>query len=102
MNTKSSAREFIENIVGPLTMASMLLSLRQCDELTQVQFAKKLGISKQTLCDIEKSRKLVSPSRAARFAKKLGYPPGVFLKIALEEEFKKDGLRLKIKSVNVA
>ena len=83
-------------------MASLLLALRECDELSQVKFAKKLGLSKQMLCDIEKSRKFVSPARAARFARKLGYPPELFIKIALEEELKREGLLLKIKRIEVA
>lgn len=102
MSTKSEARTYIENLVGPLTMASLLLSLRDCHEMSQVDFAKKLGISKQTLCDIEKSRKAVSSARAARFAKKLGYPPELFIKIALEEELRNEGLHLKIKYIEVA
>jgi transcriptional regulator with XRE-family HTH domain len=42
----------------------------------QPELAKKLGISKSHLNDIEKGRKAVSPERAARFAKILGYAYG--------------------------
>ncbi len=43
------------------------------EEMSQVEFAKQLGISRSHLCDIEKGRKSVSVARAARFAKILGY-----------------------------
>ena len=102
MSTKSDARKYLEDLVGPLTMASLLLTLRECDEVSQTKFAKKLGISKQTLCDIEKSRKAVSPARAARFASKLGFPPELFIKIALQEELKNEGLRLTVTHIEVA
>ncbi len=99
---KSSAMQYMEKIVGEtLTISNVLLSLRRCEELTQVDFAKLLCISKQTLCDIEKGRKAVSAGRAARFAVKLGYPPAFFIQIALQEELEREGLSLAV-SVQVA
>ncbi len=38
--------------------------------VTQVQMAKKLGITKGTLCDIEKGRQLVSATFAVKVARK--------------------------------
>ena len=100
MNTKakSAASKFMETLTkGPLTVGEVLRSLRKSDELTQEVFAEALGISKQHLCDIEKGRKVVSPSRAAVFAKKLGQSPTFFIQLALQEELRTAGLKLKIK-----
>lgn len=100
---KSSAMIFLEEITGgPLTIAEILKSLRESDEISQKDFAKTLGISKQNLCDIEKGRKAVSPSRAALFAQKLGYPPTSFIRIALQEELNRAGLKIKISSLEAA
>lgn len=40
--------------------------------MTQEVMAKKLGVSKSHLCDIEKGRKRVSVERAYNFALSLG------------------------------
>jgi transcriptional regulator with XRE-family HTH domain len=97
LGKKSDARRFLEKISGgPLTLAGILKTLRECDELSQQDFAAKLGISKQNLCDIEKNRKFVSSARAAVFATKLGYPPTYFIQRALQEELDRAGVKLKI------
>ena len=69
---KSDAIQFLESLVGELTFGGLIEAMRQAEEMSQVDFAKKLGISKQHLCDIEKGRKFVSPERAAKFAKDTG------------------------------
>jgi transcriptional regulator with XRE-family HTH domain len=100
MNTerKSKAMRFLESLTGgPLTVSELLLSLRLSDDLSQEKFAKRLGISKQHLCDIEKGRKVVSPGRAAVFATRLKQPPAFFIQLALQEELKRVGVRIKVK-----
>jgi len=95
---KSETMRLMERITGgPLTIGKILWALRKCDEIPQTTFARKLGISKQHLCDIEKGRKFVTPARAALFAKKLGHPPAYFIQIALEEDLRHIGLKLSIK-----
>ena len=95
---KSAATQFMERLTGgPLTIGEVLRSLRKSDDYTQVQFASMLDISKQHLCDIEKGRKAVSPSRAAIFAKKLGQSPTFFIQQALQEELNTAGVKIKIK-----
>jgi addiction module HigA family antidote len=93
---KRNAQEILEEIVGrPLTLNGLLESLRLCDEMSQVAFAKQLEISPSHLCDIEKGRKPVSPERAVRFAKILGHSPEQFLRLALQ--FQVDQAKLKYK-----
>ena len=40
-------------LVGELTFGGLIEAMRQAEEISQVEFAKKLGISKQRLRDIE-------------------------------------------------
>ena len=95
---KSDAIEFLENLSGgSLTIQELLRALRKSDGLTQEEFAKVLDISKQHLCDIERGRKAVTAARAAVFATKLGQPPEFFIQLALVEELRLVGLKLKIK-----
>jgi transcriptional regulator with XRE-family HTH domain len=91
------ANEFLEDLLGPLTFGDMLWSIRMCDELSQTEFAKMLGVSRSHVCDIEKGRKVVSPERAAAWAKILGYPDTVFVQLALQEELDKAGVKMNVK-----
>jgi len=93
----SSEREFIEGLLnGPLTFGMAVESLRLRDELSQTFFAKKLGVSRQYLCDVEKGRRLVSPEQAARFAKAFGHAPNILVQLALQDSVREGGLKLKV------
>lgn len=90
---KSNARKILaKHIKEPLTIGRMLLTERECESLSQKDFAKKLGISVTHLCDIEKGRKQVSPSRTVRFAKTLKLSERQFIRVALQDLLKKEGL----------
>jgi len=100
MSTKkrSLTSKALETIVGkPLSLGTLLESIRLGEEMTQVEFAKQLGISRSHLCDIEKGRKSVSVARAARFAKILGYGEAQFVRLALQGLVEDSGLRLKVR-----
>jgi transcriptional regulator with XRE-family HTH domain len=89
--------EFFESLHGPMTLGGMLWSIRMCDEVTQTEFAKMLGVSRSHLCDVEKGRKVVSPERAAAWAEILGYPDTVFVKLALQEQLDRAGVKMNVK-----
>lgn len=99
---KSKAMKYLEKLAGgPLTMGNMLTALRQCEELSLNIFARRLKISPANLSDIEKGRKMVSPERAARFAKALGLCEAQFIEVAVQDELNKQGLdryRVKIEA----
>ena len=56
-----------------MTFGGLIRSLRMSDELSQVELAKKLGVSKQFLSDVEHNRKEVGISFAKKFSAVLGY-----------------------------
>ena len=99
MTTKkkvSEAEKFLAELAGNLTLASLLAAIRQGEEMSQVEFAELLKISRQYLCDIEHGRRSISPKAAAAFAKKLGYSPQQFVRLCLQDLVNRDGLKLKI------
>lgn len=98
MNTKmSAARKYLQKLRGrPLTFGKMIESLRKSDEISQVELAQKMDFSKAQLCDIEKGRRSVNPETAARFAKVLGYSVNQFVSVAIEDQLRKAGLKLKV------
>jgi len=94
---KSETMRFLENVAGrPLTLGGLLESIRLSEDMSQAEFSKKLQISASHLCDIEKGRKVVSPERAARFAKILGRSQQQFVRLALQELVNEAGLRMKV------
>ena len=95
--TKSAAVQFLEKLTGgPVTLGTFLEAVRLAEEMTQPEFAKKLGVSKSHINDIEKGRKAVSPDRAARFAKILGYSQARLVKLALQDLVDRGGLKLQV------
>lgn len=96
MTTEKSYSEILEKQFGRLTFAKILRSWRLCDEMTQTAFAKKLGLSVQNLNDLEKGRRIPSPKRAARIAKKLGLIESVLIQIALRDALFKEGFKYEV------
>lgn len=95
---RSKASRALETIVGKtLSLGTLLESIRLGEEMSQVEFAKRLGISRSHLCDIEKGRKSLSVARAARFANILGYSEAKFVRLALQGLVEESGLRLKVR-----
>lgn len=90
---KSATMEFLDDLIGePMTLGNLLESIRLCEELPQTEFAKRLGISKSYLCDIEKGRKFVSAKKAQEYAKVLGYSIAQFVRLALQDEIARLGM----------
>jgi len=92
IKNKIKAKKAIRAITGNISFGEMLLSYREAQEISQVEMAEKLHISKQGLCNIEKGRKHVSVERAVSFAHSLGMPPKTFAKYALQDQLSKAGL----------
>ncbi|MCY4523443.1 MAG: helix-turn-helix transcriptional regulator [Halobacteriovoraceae bacterium] len=79
-----------------LSLGEFLRAHRQGEGLTQTAFAKSLGISKQRLCDIEANRFNASIKFCKSLAKKLDLPSEWLVKLALQHQFNKEGLKLKV------
>ena len=87
------ALKALEKLIGePVTFGLYMKSIRETDELTQNEFAQKLGISVQHLSNVENGRKHVSIERAEAWAKALGYPEAMFVQLSLQDQFQRAGL----------
>ena len=96
MNTKDYGIKELENEFGPLTFGNALASFRLGREMSQREFAKFLGITPQSLCDLEKSRRIPSPGRAAIIAKKLKEPIAFWVQLSFQDTIRKEELKLKV------
>ncbi|MFC3908728.1 helix-turn-helix transcriptional regulator [Legionella dresdenensis] len=102
-NQSKEALDFLESLLGKKpTLGDYLLAIRQGEEMTQVDFAKLLGISRHNLCDIERNRRFISPKMAALFASKLGYSEKQFVRLCLQDMLNREGLRLVVDIDNAA
>jgi transcriptional regulator with XRE-family HTH domain len=90
-------KSYFEKKFGVMTFADMLKSWREADDLSQTAFAKKLGLSVQNLNDLEKGRRIPSPTRAAKIAHKLGLPEISLIQLALRDSLAKDGFEYDVK-----
>jgi transcriptional regulator with XRE-family HTH domain len=89
--TKSLKKDF-----GDLTFGSAIESERLSRDLTLREFSEILGISVQSLSDLEKGRRIPSPSRAMEIANKLGEPEAYWVQIALQDKLSADDIDLKV------
>lgn len=96
MTTKKNASEYFEEKYGPLTFGDIIQSWRMADEISQTAYAKKLGISVQNLNDLEKGRRIPTPTRAAKIAKKMGLPEIMLIQISIRDNLRKEGFKYKV------
>ncbi|MBL7670772.1 MAG: helix-turn-helix transcriptional regulator [Bdellovibrionaceae bacterium] len=97
MSTKNLTTRDIEKLYGPLTFGNLLKAHREGDELTQVEMAKKIKLSKQALNDIENGRKIPSISRAVALAKKVGILPELAVELVLQDQLDREKLKMTVK-----
>jgi len=94
--------KILEELAGSrLSLGDAIEAVRLSDNTSQTEMARRLGVTSQHLCDIEKGRRLVSPGRAAMFARKLGHSEAVFIKLAVQDQLSSEGLDTKV-TVEVA
>lgn len=79
-----------------LSLGDFLKNHRLGEEMSQVEMAEFLGISKQRLCDIEKNRSNVSIKLCKELALKLELPPEWLVKLSLQDQLGQEEIDLKI------
>lgn len=97
MNTrKSFYGKELQKTYGRLTFGRFLISWRENEEISQAAFARTLGISAANLCDLEQGRRIPSPKRAKKIAKKLSLPEKGLIALALQDTLHNEGLRYSV------
>lgn len=86
----------LEKEIGELTFGMFLRVARQNLELSQSEMAKRLKVSRGTLCDIEKGRQIVSPALASKIAKAAGLSEVLAVKTCLQDQLKKAKLKMLV------
>lgn len=91
--------EILGNNLGIPTFGGFLRGARASLDLTQEKMAKKIKISKSSLCDIEKGRQRVSPVLALKIAKILKLSEIMAVQLALQDQLHKAKIKMVIKKV---
>lgn len=93
----SNAATFLEDLLGgPLTLGGALAAIRQSDGKSLAEFSELLGVSRTHLSDIEHGRRSVSLERAASFALALKQNQAQFVRLALQDQVRDAGLKLRV------
>lgn len=92
----TDARKYLEKSVGRMSLGKAIRAIRLGEEESQIDFAKRLGISKQYLCDLEHDRKIVSAKKAKQFSEILGYSPEHFIALAFQDSLEHDGIHMLV------
>lgn len=93
----TNTKKILKKITGgEINFANMIHSLRLADEVSQVELANMIGISKGIMCDIEKGRRLPTIEQAKNMAEVLGYPVQGFVAILFQDQLKKANLNLTV------
>lgn len=93
MNTdyKIGIRE-LEKQFGSLTFGNLLSAHRRGEELSQVEMAKQLAMSKQSLNDLEHGRKIPSIRRGVEIAHKMGVMEELVVQLILQDQIRRENL----------
>ena len=86
----------IEKERGPITFGKTLEAFRKCEEMTQKELAKVLGISVSSLCDLEKGRKIPSPKRAYEMASTLKMCTSLWVQTAIQDKLRQQKINLVV------
>lgn len=96
MPTKSKdtidALKATEDIWENMTFGGLIRSLRKSDEISQIDLARKLGVTKQFLSDVELNRKEVGIAFAKKLASSLGYSIEPLLELLIRQQLKRHRL----------
>lgn len=87
-----SAREALKDILK-CSFGEFVKDIRECDEISQVELAKRMHVSRQFIHAIEKDKANVSLEMAVKIARSLGYPYEAFVEILLNSMLKKSGIQ---------
>jgi len=91
-NHSIDALEATKNIGKKMTFGGLIRSLRKSDNISQIELAKKLNVSKQFLSDIEHNRKEVGISFAKKVSSVLGYSIEPLLELLIKQQLKRQRL----------
>ena len=99
MTTKkkiSTYERLLKKMKLNITFANHLESIIETDFESRAACARKIGVTPQSLNDYIKAKRIPTPSLAGKMARKLGYPPELFIELALSDLLKRSGYKYNV------
>lgn len=87
-----SAREALKDVLKS-SFGEFVRDIRECDEVSQTELAKRMHVSRQFIHAIEKDKANISVGIAIKMADALGYPYESFIEILLNDMLRKSGIK---------
>jgi transcriptional regulator with XRE-family HTH domain len=87
-----SAREALKDIFK-CSFGEFVRDIRECDEISQAELAKRMRVSRQFINAIEKDKANVSLDMVIKISRALGYPYEPFIEIFLNDILRKSGIK---------
>lgn len=87
-----SARKALENVLKS-SFGEFVRDIRECDEMSQAQLAKRMHVSRQFINAVERNKANVSLEMVIKIARSLGYPYEAFVEIFLNDMLRKSGIK---------
>ena len=106
MNTKSNdnldALEATKGTWDVMTFGGLVRSLRMSDDISQVELAKRMSVSKQFLSDVEHDRKDVGMGFAKKIAEALDYSIEPLIELLIRDQLRRQHLNYIVDLKKVA
>jgi transcriptional regulator with XRE-family HTH domain len=94
---ESGLPPIVQKVFDDSTFGEIVKSLRVCADMSQEDLAKKLDVTRQFVCGVEKDTKIVGVRFARRIADIFGMSVDVLVEKLLQEQLRRDGLDRKVK-----
>jgi transcriptional regulator with XRE-family HTH domain len=94
--TSQPARKALASTIAATNFGGLVRAIRETDEITQTELARRLGVSRQFLNAVELGRSQTGLDFAKRVADALGYSPEPFAEILIQEQMKKAGISCQV------
>ena len=91
-----NALEATKDIGKMMTFGGLIRSLRMSDEISQLELAKRVGVSKQFLSDVEHNRKDVGISFAKKISEALGYSIEPLIELLIRDQLRRQHLNYTV------
>ena len=91
-NENLNALKVTKDLWDAMTFGGLVRSLRLSDEIPQISLAKRLGVSKQFLSDVEHNRKDIGIEFAKKVADTLEYSVAPLIELLIRDQLRKQHL----------
>ncbi len=84
-------------VVEPPTFGDAIRAIRTMEGASLEEFSSKLGLPRRNLQEVEKNRRGISVKRAVEWARLLGYPEHVLVRLTLQRKVDDAGSVLRVR-----